>query len=143
MKKTTEKPITYKYRLSDRRYERPDPRPMAIPVGFERPESLQEKLKRLVGDAQIQKELEDAGLETFAEADDFDTGEDLDVARTPYEEDFDPGFNAARIQETRAQVVQEPSEEELAKAKEVLNRYKTSRRAGDKKRRSADKEASK
>lgn len=133
---------SYKYRLPDGRYERSDPRPLAIPVGFERPESLQEKLKRLVMDANVQKELEAAGLETFAEADDFDTGEDIDP-KTPYEEDFDPGFSPARLQETRAGVVVEPTEEDFQKAKEVINRFKNSRRAGDKKRRSADKEASK
>lgn len=138
-KEIKQKAASYHYRLHDGRYEKQDPRPLAIPVGFEKPESLQQKLARLVHDEVINQELKEAGLETFADADDFETGEDVDP-RTPYEEDFDPLHNVTRDQEVRGGVVKEPSEQDYDKAKETLRQWKMSRRASDRKRRSADKE---
>lgn len=67
-----------------------DPRPLSIPVGFQRPPTLQEQIRRLM---RFEYEnIRNAGVddvETPEEAEDFDTGEDLDI-QSPYEIDDDP-----------------------------------------------------
>lgn len=68
--------------------EMPDPRPMQIPVGFRRPETLAEQVQRLVRTS-ISRHAEMQGFETFEESEDFDVGDDFDP-RTPYETYFDP-----------------------------------------------------
>jgi hypothetical protein len=55
--------------------EVPDPRPMAIPAGFKKPESLEAKLRRIVRSDRLAEAAKNAGVETFAESQDFDTGE--------------------------------------------------------------------
>lgn len=74
----------------DRHYETPDPRPMAIPAGMKRPPTLAEQVARLVRGHQLQRELAEAGLETFEEADDFEIPDDMPDPTTPYEPFFDP-----------------------------------------------------
>jgi len=69
--------------------EVPDPKPLEIPVGFKRPETLQEQIRRLVHSEHFQRDREAAGEETFEEADDFDVDDDFDPS-TPYETFFDP-----------------------------------------------------
>ena len=79
-----------KINLNERGQEVLDPRPLAIPVGFQRPPTLQEQIRRLM--RYEYDNLRRAGVddvETPEEAEDFDTGEDLDI-RTPYEIDDDP-----------------------------------------------------
>lgn len=70
-----------------KRHEVPDSTPMAIPVGFKRPESIQSMVARLV---RLNETIRQNGdeIETFEEADDFDTGEDFEPS-SPYEQDFD------------------------------------------------------
>lgn len=75
-------------RLTPDGHEVPDPRPVAVPVGFKRPETLAEQVQRLVRGA-ISRQAEEAGAETFEEAEDFDVGDDFDPT-TPYETIFDP-----------------------------------------------------
>lgn len=99
--------------------EHPDPNPMELPIGFERPESIQDLIKRLVTDRVIQKELDDAGLETFDEADDFDVEDEYHVD-SPYEEQFDPSGIVARSQEIRAGAVQDRSQEEIKAARDLV-----------------------
>ncbi|WNK13476.1 MAG: hypothetical protein [Microvirus sp.] len=70
-------------------WEIPDPNPMALPVGFKRPETLAEQVARLVRSERWKHDMEKAGLETFEESEDFDVGEDFDPS-TPYETFFDP-----------------------------------------------------
>lgn len=65
-----------------------DPKPVAIPVGFKRPETLAEQVQRLVRTS-ISRQAEAEGKETFEESEDFDVGDD-DDPRTPYETFFDP-----------------------------------------------------
>lgn len=65
-----------------------DPKPVELPAGMKRPESLAEQVQRLVR-RQVSEYAAMHGHETFDEADDFDVGEDFDP-HTPYEEDFDP-----------------------------------------------------
>lgn len=67
-----------------------DPTPVAIPAGFKRPPSLEEQIKRLVADRDIQRSLSDAGLETFDEANDFDIPDDPPDPAAIDEEWWDP-----------------------------------------------------
>lgn len=69
-----------------------DPTPVAIPVGFQKPESLAETIRRLVRTEEFRRAVERQGMETFEEADDFEVGEDYDPS-SPYETQFDPGLN--------------------------------------------------
>lgn len=137
------KQAPYKFRLSDGRYEKVDPRPVSIPIGMERPESLQEKMRRLIRDEVLQQKLAADGVETFEEADDFDIPDDPADPATPYEEHFDPKGMTAREQEVRAGFVQDVPEERLRKAKATLDNYKPQRRANDKRRRREDDEVKK
>ena len=77
--------------LDERGWEIPDPRPVEIPAGFERPESLEEMIQRMVR-TNASEIAEREGYETFDEADDFDMPDEDHGSdpMTPYEEEFDP-----------------------------------------------------
>lgn len=75
-------------KLDENGHEVPDPRPVAIPAGFKRPETLAEQVRRLVRTS-LSQQAHNEGMETFEEAEDFDVGDDIDP-RTPYETFFDP-----------------------------------------------------
>lgn len=64
-----------------------DSTPMALPVGFTRPPTLQEQVARLVRSEAFRIAAEKNGIETFEEADDFDDPDDDPTS--PYEEHFD------------------------------------------------------
>lgn len=66
-------------------YETLDPTPVSIPIGWSRPESLHDKIKRLVN-YQLDEQAQEKGYETIEEADDFDCGDD-DELKSPYELD--------------------------------------------------------
>lgn len=65
-----------------------DSKPMAIPVGFQRPPTLQEQVARLVR-TEVSRRAAEQGLETFEEADDFEVGDDFEP-NSPHELVFDP-----------------------------------------------------
>lgn len=73
--------------LDERGREVLDSTPVAIPVGFKRPESLAETIRRLVR-SQVSSYASEHGLESFEEANDFDVDGDVPI-KTPYEEDVD------------------------------------------------------
>lgn len=75
--------------LDEKGHEIPDSTPMALPVGFKRPESLQDQIRRLIRSERLAMEASSLGRETFEEADDFDVGDDYDPT-SPYEEVFEP-----------------------------------------------------
>lgn len=64
-----------------------DQRPVAMPVGYKKPEPLADTIRRLIR-VEASEEAMRNGQETFEEADDFDVGEDYDPT-SPYEMDFD------------------------------------------------------
>lgn len=65
------------------RYEKHDPTPVEIPLGLDRPETLEDIVRRFVRhEASIQ--AEESGHETFQEANDFDVS-DEDEFKSPYE----------------------------------------------------------
>jgi hypothetical protein len=66
-----------------------DPTPVAPPVGYKKQPSMVEIVRDMVRSERLKQEAESAGFESFEEADDFDTGEDLDPY-SPYEDEFEP-----------------------------------------------------
>lgn len=79
-------------KLNDRGEEKLDPTPMAIPVGFERPLTMEQQVARLMrSQYEMQAKIRDmTGVETPEEADDFDIEDDPIDMTTPYEEHFMP-----------------------------------------------------
>lgn len=66
--------------------------PMAIPVGFERPLTLQEQIRRLMRveyDRMAMAGVDPNDMETPEEADDFDVDDDFDPS-SPFEDGFMP-----------------------------------------------------
>lgn len=66
-----------------------DDTPIALPMGFGRPPSLQEQIRQMVRIEHLK--MVDAGhdVESPEEADDFDVGDDYDPS-SPWEYDFNP-----------------------------------------------------
>lgn len=74
-------------------FEIPDPTPIALPVDFERPPTIQELVQRLVK-YEMSAAAAAAGEESFEEADDFEVGDEPEL-RSPYE--LDDEQQAARL----------------------------------------------
>lgn len=79
-------------KLDDRGAEKLDPTPLAIPVGFERPLTMEQQVARMMrSQYEMQAKIRDmTGVETPEEADDFDIEDDPVDMTTPYEEHFMP-----------------------------------------------------
>lgn len=96
--------------LSPEGRESLDPTPVAIPVGFKRPPSLEEQIKRLVADRDIQRSLSEAGVETFEEANDFEIPDDPPDPAALDEEWWDPALRrtvtAREVYEQRDQLAE-------------------------------------
>lgn len=108
---------------NERGEEVPDPRPVALPVGFTRPKSLQETMQNLLRNEEFRRAVEATGSESFEEADDFEMDDDSDdITRgSPYEQDFDPlGVN------TRNAEIRHGFVEEIPVEKKVRATYLTS-----------------
>ncbi len=63
--------------------EFPDPTPIEIPIGYSKPLTLREDMRRFIRE-EYSAHAAQQGEETFEEADDFDIG-DADEAPSPYE----------------------------------------------------------
>lgn len=68
---------------SDNRFEIPDPVPVAKPVGWQAPPSLQEQIRRLIR-TEMSMRAAAEGRETFEEADDFDVPDEDPDPVSPY-----------------------------------------------------------
>lgn len=67
-----------------------DPTPMAMPLGYKKPESLQQMMIRMIHDADFQRKMREQGVETIDESDDFEMEDDENyLPRTPYELEYD------------------------------------------------------
>lgn len=77
-------------KLDENGWEKLDDTPVEIPVGFERPLTLEEQVRRLMStEYQRVSALQGMdGVETPEEADDFDIEDDPIDPNTPYEEYF-------------------------------------------------------
>lgn len=69
------------------RYETPDPTPVAVPLNYKHPPTLEDQMRRYIR-SEVSRMAEQDGEESFEEADDFDVGDDFDPS-SPYEQDFD------------------------------------------------------
>lgn len=74
--------------LDDDGSEIPDPTPVSLPVGFKRPPTLDETIRRLVRE-QISSAASDAGYESLEESDDFDIPDDPAMPASEHELDGD------------------------------------------------------
>lgn len=86
--------VTLRARQDEEGREIPDPRPMEVPSGMKVPETMAERLMRLMrNDPRFAQNYLGAGddVESFEEADDFDVGDDIDPV-SPFEEHFDPAL---------------------------------------------------
>lgn len=106
--------------------EIPDSRPVALPVGFTRPKSIQETIHSLMRNEEFRRRLDETGVETFEESDDFEVEDSSDdITRgSPYEQDFDPHGDIARHQAMQSGFVEEIPAEKKQKAREIIEREK-------------------
>lgn len=95
-------------------HEIPDPTPIAPPVGFQDPPTLEELIRTMVNNAAIQARLDAEGAETFEEADDFDVADDDQFEPSSrYEGNFDhlsesPEAAVKRLQDAEAAAAAPP-----------------------------------
>lgn len=75
--------------LDENGHEVPDPRPLSLPSGMKRPETLAQQVARLVRSHELARAASAQGFETLEESEDFDVGDDFDPS-TPWELVFDP-----------------------------------------------------
>lgn len=73
--------------LDGRGREKPNPTPIAPPVGYRRQPTIAEQMRQMIKQASYEAAMQ--GKETEEEANDFDVGEDFEP-NTPYEHDFEP-----------------------------------------------------
>lgn len=77
--------------LDDNGHEVVDSTPLSPPIGWQKQPSMVDIIRDMVRSERLKQEAEEAGFESFEEADDFDVGEDRDqLPHTPYEAVFDP-----------------------------------------------------
>lgn len=97
-------------RLDERGRELLDGRPMEPPVGYNPQPSLMDRIRTMVRDAALQRDLARAGAETFDEANDFDVGDDYDPS-SPWEQYYEPTpFEAFIADKERAPKAEPPRE---------------------------------
>lgn len=81
------KPKAFTHLTKDGR-EIPDPTPMDPPVGYIKQPSISDRIREMIRSEKLRAEAEQAGQETFEEADDFDVGDDFDPT-VMFEDVFD------------------------------------------------------
>lgn len=79
-------------KLNDRGHEILDNTPIEIPLGWRKPESLTEQMRRLIR-TEMSIRAQDQGFETFEEADDFDVDEDDPLPQSEWEMTYEPEGN--------------------------------------------------
>lgn len=78
-----------KHYLTETGGEVVDSTPMAPPIGYNPQPSIFDQVRMMVLSDKLRTAAEEAGMETFEEADDFEVGDDFDPG-SPWENDFDP-----------------------------------------------------
>lgn len=107
-------------KLNEKGHEVLDPTPVAVPVHFKRPPTLQEQIRSMVRSEELRRAASSQGMETFEEADDFAVGDDYDP-RSPHELVFDPELGKEVSQE-EAQVLNTARQEFDHKLKDAQKR---------------------
>lgn len=67
-----------------------DPVPVAPPIGYKKTPSMVEIVRDMVRGERLRQEAIAAGHETFEESEDFDVGDEPELMRSPWENQFDP-----------------------------------------------------
>lgn len=102
-------------RLDENGSEVLDSTPVALPVGFKRPESIHDTIRRLIRTERYSRQMEAAGYETLEESDDFDVGDEQEFGVSPWELSADQDENFKRdladTKKRRANNVQKNSRE--------------------------------
>lgn len=117
-----------------------DGSPVAVPAGFKKPETMEERIRRFVRN-ELSSEAAQAGAESFDEANDFDIPDDPVDPSTPFEEFFDPALGRSitpdefnryeaiyREQYLRAQAGKIAAEDREAAIREHVEQLRRSRK---------------
>lgn len=67
-----------------------DPVPMAPPIGYKKTPSMVEIVRDMVRSEKLAQAARESGHETFEESEDFDIGDEPELMRSPWENQFDP-----------------------------------------------------
>lgn len=105
------------------------PTPIAPPLGFVAHKPLALQIREMVLSEQLRLAAENAGMETFEEADDFDVDDDPADPTTPYENDFDPPIRelllAGQAELNRKKSPQPPSDGPGSRKSADVDPFKT------------------
>lgn len=104
-----------------------DATPVALPVGFRPPKTIQETIQALIRNEEFRKALDKLEMDTFEEADDFETeesDEDAATRHSPYEMDFDPMGTITRNHEIASGFVEEIPQERKKRSAELVQKMK-------------------
>lgn len=93
--------------LNEAGHEVLDPTPMKPRVGHRPQPSVNDRIRAMVRSERLRQAAEEAGMESFEEADDFDIPDDPIDPSTPYEEVFE------------GDVIKDVKDQVVAKAKEL------------------------
>lgn len=98
----------FRKKWNERGEELPDPTPIAVSPQLTPQKSIHDKVIDVLRSERWDQLMRAQGMETFEEANDFDTGdEDADTPDTPYMQDEDGQFYAARRGEVAGRMVQD------------------------------------
>ena len=67
--------VIRKAKINEKGEEEGDPRPVNIPIGFQKPPSIHELMQKYVRN-EISRRSEEGGFESFEDAEDFDVDDD-------------------------------------------------------------------
>lgn len=76
--------------LDEQGREIPDPRPLEVPIGYKKPETLADQIRRLIRSQQLADLANSQDMDTFEESEDFEIDDEMFDPSSPYEEVFDP-----------------------------------------------------
>lgn len=71
-------------------YEYLDPVPKSASLGFKKPPTLQEMIKQMVQSENWRRAMDQQGMETFEEAEDFEVDDEELPIKSPWELQYDP-----------------------------------------------------
>lgn len=121
-------------------YEHLDPTPVKLPIDFQRPLSLEQRIAQMLRSQELARAMAAHGRETFEEADDFDVEDEFEdefAKSSPYEENFDQvnNWNEAK-RHTKEQMNTPPRQPKKAgkfQEEEPVERPKKAKKAPPKK----------
>lgn len=99
--------------------EKPDPTPVQIPIEMRKPESMDDRIRRIIQHS-LSVRARQVGLESFEEADDFDIEDEFDLDPTsPWEENLENAI----IDQIKKGHAEPPKGLDPARYEELRNKY--------------------